>query len=113
MVFHALNKEQITEIVDLEIEKVSERLKEHEIQLITSDEARLKLADLGYDPEMGARPLRREIQNRVEDQLSDALLAGTFKSGDSISIDVDGEEIVLHAEKVEPEDEAQEVVPAV
>jgi len=113
MVFHALNKEQITEIVDLEIEKVSERLKEHEIQLITSDEARLKLADLGYDPEMGARPLRREIQNRVEDQLSDALLAGTFKSGDSILIDVDGEEIVLHAVKVEPEDEAQEAVPAV
>jgi ATP-dependent Clp protease ATP-binding subunit ClpC len=113
MVFHALNKEQITEIVDLEIEKVSERLKEHEIQLITSDEARLKLADLGYDPEMGARPLRREIQNRVEDQLSDALLAGTFKSGDSIVIDVDGDEIVLRAEKVEPEDEAQEAVPAV
>jgi ATP-dependent Clp protease ATP-binding subunit ClpC len=113
MVFHALNKEQITEIVDLEIEKVSERLREHEIQLITSDEARLKLADLGYDPEMGARPLRREIQNRVEDQLSDALLAGTFKSGDSILIDVDGEEIVLHAVKVEPEDEAQEAVPAV
>jgi ATP-dependent Clp protease ATP-binding subunit ClpC len=113
MVFHALNKEQITEIVDLEIEKVSERLKEHEIQLITSDEARLKLADLGYDPEMGARPLRREIQNRVEDQLSDALLAGTFKSGDSIVIDVDGDEIVLRAEKVEPEDEAHEAVPAV
>jgi ATP-dependent Clp protease ATP-binding subunit ClpC len=113
MVFHALNKEQITEIVDLEIEKVAERLQEHEIQLITSDEARLKLADLGYDPEMGARPLRREIQNRVEDKLSDALLAGTFKSGDSILIDVDGDEIVLRAEKVEPEDEAQEAVPAV
>ncbi len=113
MVFHALTKEQITEIVDLEIEKVSERLKEHEIELVTSEQARQKLADLGYDPEMGARPLRREIQNRVEDQLSDSLLAGRFKSGDKVLIDVEEDEIVLQAEKKEPEDEAQEAVPAV
>ncbi len=113
MVFHALTKDQITLIVDLEIEKVSERLKEHEIQLVTSEEARLKLADLGYDPEMGARPLRREIQNRVEDQLSDALLAGTFKSGDLILIDVEDDEIVLKIGKAETEDEAQEAVATV
>ena len=62
---------------------------------------------------MGARPLRREIQNRVEDQLSDSLLAGRFKSGDKILIDVEEDEIVLHAEKKEPKDEAQEAVPAV
>ncbi len=113
MVFHALTKEQITAIVDLEIEKVSERLKEHEIHLVTSQEARLKLADLGYDPEMGARPLRREIQNRVEDQLSDALLAGTFKPGDSVLIALEEDEIVLREAKDVPEDEEQEAVPTV
>ena len=113
MVFHALNKEQITEIVDLEVEKVAERLKEHEIHLLTTDEARLKLADLGYDPEMGARPLRRVIQNKVEDQLSDALLAGTFKHGDTIVVDVEDDEIVLRQGEQEAEDAAQEAVPAV
>jgi ATP-dependent Clp protease ATP-binding subunit ClpC len=113
MVFHALNKEQITEIVDLEIEKVSERLKEHEIRLLTSDEARQKLADLGYDPEMGARPLRRVIQSKVEDALSDALLAGKFKSGDVILVDLEEDEIVLRAAEEAPEDEPQEAVPAV
>jgi ATP-dependent Clp protease ATP-binding subunit ClpC len=113
MVFHALSKAQITEIVDLEIEKVSDRLKEHEIQLYTTEPARLKLADLGYDPEMGARPLRRVIQNIIEDQLSDALLAGTFNPGDSIIVDLEDDEIVLHATQETPEDEAQEAVPAV
>jgi ATP-dependent Clp protease ATP-binding subunit ClpC len=113
MVFHALNKEQITEIVDLEVDKVAERLKEHEIQLKTADDARLKLADLGYDPEMGARPLRRVIQNKVEDQLSDALLAGTFKSGDRILVDLEDDEIVLRRAEESPEDEEQEAVPAV
>ena len=62
---------------------------------------------------MGARPLRREIQNRVEDQLSDSLLAGTFKAGDAILVDVEDDEIVLRAQKVEPEDEEQEAVPTV
>jgi ATP-dependent Clp protease ATP-binding subunit ClpC len=113
MVFHALTKEQITEIVDLEINKVSERLKEHEIQLLTSEEARQKLADLGYDPEMGARPLRRVIQSKVEDALSDALLAGKFKSGDVILVDLEEDEIVLRTAKEAPEDEPQEAVPAV
>ncbi len=113
MVFHALNKEQITEIVDLEVAKVAERLKEHEIHLVTTDEARLKLADLGYDPEMGARPLRRVIQNKVEDQLSDALLAGTFQHGDSIVVDVEDDDIVLREGEQEAKDAEQEAVPAV
>ena len=113
MVFHALSKDQITQIVDLEIEKVSDRLKEHEIQLETTEPARLKLADLGYDPEMGARPLRRVIQNIIEDQLSDALLAGTFNAGDSIIVDLEDDEIILRATQETPEGEAQEPVPAV
>jgi ATP-dependent Clp protease ATP-binding subunit ClpC len=113
MVFHALTKDEIRKIVDLELNKVSKRLEEHEIDLRATDEARDKLASEGYDPEMGARPLRRVIQSKVEDKLSDALLAGTFESGDTVVVDVDDEEIILRAGEPSPEeDEAQEAIPA-
>lgn len=111
MIFHALTRAQIAQIVDLELAKVALRLNEHDITIQTSDEARELLADLGYDPEMGARPLRRVIQNKVEDQLSDALLAGEFKHGDAVLIDVADDEIVLKEGDPEIKDEAQEPVP--
>jgi ATP-dependent Clp protease ATP-binding subunit ClpC len=111
MIFHALTRSQITQIVDLELAKVALRLNEHEITIQTTDEARALLADLGYDPEMGARPLRRAIQNKVEDQLSDALLAGEFKHGDAVLIDVADDEIVLKEGDPEIKDEAQEPIP--
>jgi ATP-dependent Clp protease ATP-binding subunit ClpC len=112
IVFHALTRDQIAQIVDLELAKVAERLNEYEITLQTSEEGRSLLADLGYDPEMGARPLRRVIQNKIEDQLSDSLLAGEFERGDTILIDAEDEEVVLR--QVEPElaRETQETVPA-
>ncbi len=110
MVFHALSKEQTSQIVDLELAKVSKRLDEHEIKLLVTDEARAKLADLGYDPEMGARPLRRVIQNKVEDQLSDELLIGRFAAGDEIVVDVEEDEIILRLAAEEPEDEPQTAV---
>ncbi len=111
MIFHALTRSQIAEIVDLELAKVALRLNEHEITIQTTDEARALLADLGYDPEMGARPLRRVIQNKVENQLSDALLAGDFKHGDAVLIDVADDEIVLKEGDPEIKDEAQEPLP--
>jgi ATP-dependent Clp protease ATP-binding subunit ClpC len=107
IVFHALSREQIAQIVDLELDKVVLRLKDHQLSLRATDEARKRLGDEGYDPEMGARPLRRVIQNKVEDRLSDALLAGEFKAGDHILVDLEGENIVLKLESREPEDEAQ------
>lgn len=113
IVFHALTKEQITQIVDLELAKVAERLVEHGLTLSVTEEARTKLAELGYDPEMGARPLRRVIQDKVEDQLSDAMLAGDFEHTDTVLIDVEDGDVVLRRESTEPEDEAQEAVPAV
>ena len=112
IVFHALTKEQIVAIVDLELAKVAERLVEHEMSLEVTKEGRERMAELGYDPEMGARPLKRVIQNEVEDKLSDALLASRFQSGDCILVDIEDEQIVLHTKKVEPEDEEQEAVPA-
>jgi ATP-dependent Clp protease ATP-binding subunit ClpC len=98
IVFRALSKEDIQEIVKLELDKVAERLKEHDISLTATPAALEKLADLGYDPEMGARPLKRVIQQKVEDVLSDALLSGTFADGDTIYVDYREEEVVLHRE---------------
>ena len=112
VVFHALSRDQISQIVELELAKVSKRLEEYEIKLQATDEAMAKLADLGYDPEMGARPLRRVIQNKVEDQLSDELLIGRFTAGDEIIVDVDDDEIVLRKSTGEAEDEPQEAVAA-
>jgi len=89
MVFHALNREHIQEIVDLEVEKVSVRLAEHGLSLKLNDEARTYLADKGYDPSLGARPLRRVIQNEVEDALSEALLGGRFEAGDKVLVVVE------------------------
>jgi ATP-dependent Clp protease ATP-binding subunit ClpC len=95
VVFRALGPEQVAQIVDLEIEKVADRLKEQEIRLEVSPTARDLLAREGYSPEYGARPLRRVIQRRVEDPLSDAMLAGRFAAGDTVLVDAEGDEIVL------------------
>ena len=99
IVFHALNREQIREIVTLELKKVSDRLAEHNLTLEATDEALNKLADEGYDPEMGARPLRRVIQQKIEDALSDKLLAGEFVDGDIIWIDLDRDGEITLAKK--------------
>jgi ATP-dependent Clp protease ATP-binding subunit ClpC len=111
IVFHALSMEQITQIVDLELEKVGARLESHRLRLFPTEEARALLAEQGYDPEMGARPLKRVIQNKVEDRLSDALLAGEFKDGDSVVVTVRDGEIVLERGEVE-QAEAPEALPA-
>ncbi|OGO08093.1 MAG: NDP-hexose 4-ketoreductase, partial [Chloroflexi bacterium RBG_13_60_9] len=81
IVFRALEKSDITKIVELELAKVAKRLEEHHITLHASPEAQAFLADQGYNPEMGARPLRRVIQTEVEDRLSEALLAGQIRDG--------------------------------
>ena len=112
IVFHALTKEQIGEIVDLELAKVSLRLEEYQIKIRITEAGRNLLAELGYDPEMGARPLRRVIQNKVEDQLSDELLSGGFNEGDRILIDAEEDEIVIKLDETEEEDETQEVLTA-
>jgi len=109
IVFHALTRDQIAAIVDLELAKVARRLDEHNIALQATDEARSLLAELGYDPEMGARPLRRVIQNKVEDRLSDQMLAGEFKAGDHILVEAKDGEVVLSRQ--EPSPEPAEAIP--
>ncbi len=104
IVFRALGKEEIKRIVDLELGKVRERLQEHQVEMEVTEAAKELLAREGYDPDYGARPLRRVIQNRVEDALSDALLAGRFHEGDTIIVDAVDDEIVLRGETI-PEGE--------
>ncbi len=112
MVFHALSKDNIREIVNLELQKVAQRLEENAIVLTSSPEAIDKLAELGYDPDMGARPLKRVIQNKIEDPLSDALLSGQFEDGDTILVDIQDEEIVLKRAESQPASNTEAVATA-
>ncbi|MBA7629496.1 Negative regulator of genetic competence ClpC/MecB [subsurface metagenome] len=96
VVFHALTREHIRQIVDLMLTIVTKQLEEKEIKLEVTDAAKDFLGEKGYDEVFGARPLRRAIQDLVEDKLSDSLLRGQFRSGDTVIVDLEGEEIVLH-----------------
>ncbi|OGO23840.1 MAG: NDP-hexose 4-ketoreductase [Chloroflexi bacterium RBG_16_51_9] len=100
IVFHALNKEHIRKIVDLMLAMVSKQLAERDIKIEVTDAAKNFIGEKGYDEVFGARPLRRVIQDLIEDKLSDALLRGQFRSGDTIMVDLEGDEIVLHAAAV-------------
>jgi ATP-dependent Clp protease ATP-binding subunit ClpC len=88
VVFHQLNREQIEQIVSLELEKVVREIKAQEMHLEVVEEAKALLARKGWDPQFGARPLRRAIQREVEDELAEELLKGTFTAGDRILAEV-------------------------
>lgn len=96
VVFHSLNKDHIRQIVDLMLSTVVKHLAEKGIKLEVSEAAKDLLGEKGYDQTFGARPLRRVIQNQVEDHLSEGLLRGDFRSGDTVQIDRKDEEIVIH-----------------
>ena len=89
IVFHALSREEIHQIVDLMMNMVREELSEREISIELTEPAREYLGANGFDPVLGARPLRRLIQNEVEDRLSDELLGGKFEEGDTAIVDMD------------------------
>ncbi len=93
--FHRLDKDQILKIVDLELAKTQTRLDEHKLTLQVDDKAKRRLADIGFDPAFGARPLKRAIQNKLQNPLAKDLLAGTFSDGDTITVSVSGGELVF------------------
>jgi ATP-dependent Clp protease ATP-binding subunit ClpC len=101
IVFRSLNQEDIHAIVELELAKVAQRLEDNNLVLKGTPAALNKLAELGFDPEMGARPLRRVIQQKVEDPLSDALLSGEFEDGDTVIVDLVEDQILLHRSEKE------------
>jgi len=95
VVFHSLTKEQIRQIVDLMLASVTQQLKEKDITLEVTDAAKDFLGEKGYDEVFGARPLRRTIQDMVEDKLSEDLLRGNFQSGDTVTVDLEEGQIVV------------------
>ena len=95
VVFHALTIEHIRKIVELMLTQVQGQLKEKAIKLEVTDAAKDLLGEKGYDPAFGARPLRRIIERLVEDPLSEAILNGRFRSGETVLVDAQDREIVL------------------
>ncbi|UCD54468.1 MAG: AAA family ATPase, partial [Dehalococcoidia bacterium] len=96
VVFHSLTKEHIRQIVDLMLATVTQQLAEKKVKLEVTDSAKDFLGEKGYDEVYGARPLRRVIQDRVEDKLSEDLLGGKFQAGDTVVVDLEDGEIVVH-----------------
>ena len=89
IIFHRLDKQHLRRIVDLQVQRLVKRLEEHGIQLVLTDPARDFLAEAGYDPIYGARPLRRVIQKQVQDSLAKLILSGEFVEGDTVTVDAD------------------------
>ena len=91
VVFHPLGQEQMAGIADIQLSRLRKRLQERDMDIVLSDEAMTKLIAVGYDPVYGARPLKRAIQQAIENPLSVKLLSGEFVAGDTIKVDVDGQ----------------------
>ncbi|MEM6883856.1 MAG: ATP-dependent Clp protease ATP-binding subunit [Verrucomicrobiota bacterium] len=95
IVFHSLDKEHLTEIVQMEIDKVSGRLKEREVTIKLTKKATDFLIEKGHDPAYGARPLRRAIERHLEDALAEELIKGTIKAGTVVTVDAKKDELVF------------------
>ena len=105
--FDPLSREQIREIVDLQVQIVVARVRERELELKLTDDARTLLGNLGYDPTYGARPLKRVIQKRLVDPLAMAILEGRFVPGDTVRVDAaDGELVLVGSAKADVESAA-------
>ena len=89
VVFHPLGQEQMAGIADIQLSRLRKRLQERDMNIVLSDEAMSHLVAVGYDPVYGARPLKRAIQQEIENPLSVKLLSGEFVAGDTIKVDVD------------------------
>jgi ATP-dependent Clp protease ATP-binding subunit ClpC len=91
IVFHQLSQDEIFEIVDLMVGKVDERLRDRDMGIEIRPAAKKLLSEKGYDPVLGARPLRRTIQREIEDHLSEKILFGELKAGQIVIVDAEGE----------------------
>jgi ATP-dependent Clp protease ATP-binding subunit ClpB len=89
VIFHALGKEHLRQIVDIQLQSLERRLKGRGLHLSISDTAKAQLAERGYDPIFGARPLKRVIQQEIENPLATHILDGEFAEGDTVAIDAD------------------------
>jgi ATP-dependent Clp protease ATP-binding subunit ClpB len=95
VVFDALGKEQLADIAELQLERLRSRLAERKLSLELTDAAKEVLAEAGWDPTYGARPLKRALQRLVENPLAQRLLEGEFAEGDTIRVDAENGELVV------------------
>src|SRR5881227_319812 len=95
IVFHALGQEQIRQIIELMLARTQTQLTEQQLTIEVSDGAKDLLMEKGFDVVYGARPMRRAIQNLIEDPLAEAVLEGRFKSGDLVLIDRQGDDLAM------------------
>ncbi|SFH85790.1 ATP-dependent chaperone ClpB [Planctomicrobium piriforme] len=95
IVFHPLQRQDIRKIIELQIHKLQKQLEEHDFKLEISDDAKTLLANEGYDPVYGARPLKRVIQNRLQNALANAILTGEFEEGSTIKVDTQHGELTF------------------
>ena len=107
IIFHTLTRDQLTRIVDVQLRFLEKRLASRNLKLDVSDAARELLAEEGYDPTYGARPLKRVIQQRIENPLSSRILRGEFAEGDTVYIDVDPKRHEFTFEKVRAQAEPE------
>ncbi len=108
VVFHMLEKKDLNQIVDLEVTKLVKRLKEKDVALTLTAEARDFLSEKGFDPAYGARPMRRAVERFLEDPLAEALLRGDVKPGDNVNVikKTDADELAFVSSRPEPHQEA-------
>jgi ATP-dependent Clp protease ATP-binding subunit ClpB len=93
--FQALTRDQLGDIVELQLARLRERLAERGLSLVLTDEAKEAVAEAGWDPAYGARPLKRALQRLVENPLALRLLEGDFAEGDTIRVDANGDELAF------------------
>jgi ATP-dependent Clp protease ATP-binding subunit ClpB len=109
IIFHQLTKDDLVEIVDIQLNRLRTRLRERGLLIELTPSAKLALANEGYDPQFGARPLKRVIQQRIENAIASRLLAGEFKPGDLIEVDFEGASFLFrHGESEETEDQTSD-----
>ncbi len=94
IIFKSLNKEDLIKISQLQLEKIQRTLSEKNISFVITQELKEKIVDLSYDPVFGAREIKREIQDKVENAIARALLSDSIKSGDTIQVDANKFEVV-------------------
>jgi ATP-dependent Clp protease ATP-binding subunit ClpB len=105
IVFHQITREQMKDIVDIQINRLRPRLAERHITLRLTEAARNLLAEMGYDPQFGARPLKRVIQHEIENRIARGILEGTIRDGDTVEFDAqDGKLVLITVREQAPEE---------
>ncbi|MBI5162199.1 MAG: AAA family ATPase, partial [Micrococcales bacterium] len=99
IVFPQLSREELLQVVDLFLGRLGERLLDRDMTIKVTDPAKIRLIELGWEPSLGARPLRRAVQHEIEDRLSEEILHGKLTAGDHVLVDFDGTEFAFTTER--------------